>query len=61
VLVTALHSSSAILPRGNSSRVIDLTNSVPGYGDSTEGLIGLEKRIRAECKSALHWDALINR
>jgi hypothetical protein len=51
--VTALHPSSAILPCGSSSRIIDLTDSIPGYGDSTEGLIGLEKRIRAECKSTL--------
>jgi hypothetical protein len=52
--VTALHPSSAVLPRGSSSRVIDLTDSIPGYGDSTEGLVGLEKRIRAECMSTSH-------
>jgi hypothetical protein len=43
-----------MLPRGSSSRIIDLTDSVPGYGGSTEGLVGLEKRIRAECMSTSH-------
>jgi hypothetical protein len=52
--VNALHPSSSMLPRGSSSRIIDLTDLVPGYGDSMEGLGGLEKRIRAECKSILH-------
>jgi hypothetical protein len=52
--VTALYPSSAILSRGSSSRIIDLTDSVPGYGDSTEGLVGLEKRIRAECMFIPH-------
>lgn len=59
--MTALHPPSAILPRGSSSRIIDVTDSVPGYGDSTDGLMGLEKRIRAECKSSHHWITLTDR
>jgi len=59
--VTALHPSSSILPRGSSSRIIDLTDSVPGYEGSTEGLVGLEKRIRAECESAPFLTVLTSR
>ena len=54
VLVTALHSSKAIQPRGSTSRLIDLTDSVPEYGTPTEGLSGLEKRIRTECEVCIY-------
>jgi hypothetical protein len=51
VLITALHSSLAILPGGSTSRVIDLTDSVPGYTETeVEGLGRLEERIKTECE-----------
>lgn len=50
VLITALHSPSSILPSGSSSRVVDLTDSVPGYTEEGASLSELTGRIKAECE-----------